>query len=302
MLISVAVCTYNRAALLDRTLEEMAKLVVPDDLDWELLVVDNNCSDDTQAVIGRHVDQLPLRALSETRQGLSHARNCAIDAARGELLLWTDDDVLVDPQWLAGYAQAIADYPDADFFGGPVEPWFSVPPPTWLEANFEIFAGAYAVRSAPSGTLMLRDESFLPFGANFALRTASIGDTRFDTQLGRIGTELISGEEVQFLRQMLAAGRHGVWIEAATVRHYIPKDRIDKGYIRDYYYAKGQSRIRMTPVAERPSIGSLRRKWLKAWWKTRTSGSETLKRWARGFKGMVMARGMLDELRKGDAR
>src|SRR4051812_37235025 len=103
MLITVAVCTWNRAGLLDRTLSRMCQLRVPEGVEWELLVVNNNCTDETDAVLARYQGRLPLRRLSEPSQGHSHARNRAVRAARGELLIWTDDDVLVEPDWIAGY-------------------------------------------------------------------------------------------------------------------------------------------------------------------------------------------------------
>jgi len=83
MLISVAICTYNRAELLDQTLDRLRRPEAPNGVGRELLMVDNNCSDPAQEVIGRYRAELPLHALRETRQGLSHARNCAIEAARG---------------------------------------------------------------------------------------------------------------------------------------------------------------------------------------------------------------------------
>jgi len=113
MLISVAICTYNRADLLDQTLTRMHQLVTPEGVDWELLIVDNNCSDHTAEVVAKHLPALPIHALSETTQGLSHARNRAIDEASGELLIWTDDDVLIAPDWLSAYAAATSAYPDA---------------------------------------------------------------------------------------------------------------------------------------------------------------------------------------------
>lgn len=297
MLISVAICTYNRADLLDRTLREMTQLEEPAGCDWELLVVDNNSNDSTPAVIERYRDRLPIQALHEGRQGLSNARNCAIDAALGDLLLWTDDDVLVDRHWLAAYAHGFIAYPRADFFGGPVEPWFASTPPDWLSTNFDLFAGAYAVRSAPPGTDWLRDDRLLPFGANFGLRAAAIGERRFDTRLGRIGGALISGEEVQFLSGLLAQGCQGMWLADAPVRHHIPDERIGEAYLCDYYRAKGRSRIRMTAAAERPSIQTVRRKQWKAAWKRLTSRSRASRRWARGFKSGAMAAGMYQELR-----
>src|SRR3954466_10143738 len=106
MLVSVAICTWNRAENLDQTLAGLRGLHVPADVEWELLVVNNNSTDATEEVIARHTAQLPLRRLFERKQGLSNARNCAAAAARGDLLLWTDDDVLVDPDWLAVYVDS----------------------------------------------------------------------------------------------------------------------------------------------------------------------------------------------------
>ena len=87
MLISVAICTWNHAKLLDQTLAEMHRLCIPDSIEWELIVVNNNCSDETDEVIARHSDKLPIRRLFEPKQGLSNSRNCALASATGKLLL-----------------------------------------------------------------------------------------------------------------------------------------------------------------------------------------------------------------------
>src|SRR4051812_4932182 len=109
--VTVAICTWNRSALLDRTLTSMRHLVIPEGVEWEILVVNNNCTDDTDDVLSRHFAGLPLRRVFEPRQGLSNARNAAIDVAAGELICWTDDDVLVDPGWLSAYVEAASRWP-----------------------------------------------------------------------------------------------------------------------------------------------------------------------------------------------
>src|SRR5947209_1930972 len=135
MKISVAICTWNRAELLDRTLAEMRNLRIPEGVEWELLIVNNNCTDMTDTVIDRYRRQLPIRRLFEHAQGLSHGRNHALDAASGDLLIFTDDDVLVDPEWLAAYAAAAQSWPQATYFGGTIHHWFAVAPPAWIERN-----------------------------------------------------------------------------------------------------------------------------------------------------------------------
>src|SRR5690606_2409380 len=105
-MLTVAICTWNRSFLLARTLEQLGALIVPPGLRWELLVVDNASSDDTSQVLQGYLGRLPLRVVREERPGLSNARNAAIRAARGEYIIWTDDDVLVAPGWLAAYSDA----------------------------------------------------------------------------------------------------------------------------------------------------------------------------------------------------
>ena len=108
--------------------------------------MNNNCTDETDAIIARHESALPVRRLFEPNPGLSNARNCALAKAKGELTLWTDDDVLVEPAWMASYIEASKRWPNAAFFGGPVEPWFEIEPPAWVVSNLEKLAGMLAIR------------------------------------------------------------------------------------------------------------------------------------------------------------
>jgi glycosyltransferase involved in cell wall biosynthesis len=296
VLVTVAICTWNRARLLDQALEQMARLSIPPEVEWELLVVDNNCSDETPQVVLRHASHLPIVELSEPKQGLSHARNRAVDAARGDIIMWTDDDARVTPQWLGQYIDAAERRPDATFFGGPVEPWFPEPPPDWLAANLSVFSGAYALRQAPAGTTTLTGTGILPFGANFAVRRRGFEQARFDTQLGRRGNDMMGGEEVQFMEHLAEQGHFGVWVEGAKVRHYIPAERLSLRFLWNYYYDEGRSRLRMLPEADYPSRWQLARKYwksrIKAWSGYRQQGE----RWARAFKAAATTRGLLDEL------
>src|SRR5436305_13472240 len=93
MFVTIAICTFNRAASLRRTLDSLAAMRVPADLGWEVVVVNNSCTDTTDAVIDSFVGRLPIRREFEKSAGQSHARNRAIDVAIGEYIIWTDDDV-----------------------------------------------------------------------------------------------------------------------------------------------------------------------------------------------------------------
>ena len=187
MKITVAICTWNRADLLAQTLERMTSLRVPEGVEWELLVVNNNCTDRTDEVLARFTTRLPLRRCWEPDLGLSHARNRAVLEAHGDYLVWTDDDVLVAEDWLAGYCRAFKRWPDAAVFGGPVAPWFAGTPPQWLIDVFPRVAGAFAAIDLGHKPFPLRAEAPVPFGANMAVRIARATDSSVRPPAGRAG-------------------------------------------------------------------------------------------------------------------
>lgn len=239
--VTVVICTWNRSMLLRRTLEEFERLDLPPDLRWELLVIDNGCTDDTPQVIESFADALPVRRVVEPNQGLSHARNRALTEATGDLLMWTDDDVLVGRNWITAYLDAASHFPEAPFFGGTVDPWFETAPPQWIEEHLGEFAGAFAIRQLDEGVRLLEPPE-LPFGANMVMRREAVADLRFDPDLGRSGEKLLSGEETDFLRRLRDdTGHPGVWVGDAGVRHFIPSERLDRGYLRRYFEGLGTS-------------------------------------------------------------
>lgn len=239
MLLSVAICTWNRANLLEKTLDQLRNLAIQHDQEWELLVVNNNCSDNTDAILQRFQTVLPLRRLFEPRPGLSNARNCAVSAALGQFVIWTDDDVLVTPQWLGAYATAFAKYPDACIFGGPVEAWFEVPPPKWLERTWKDISSAYAVRDFGPESIPISKE-IIPFGANFAVRRDWLVNYPFDPTLGVRPTSRMGFEETTVIEKMLGDGASGYWVPEARVQHYIPRSRLTKRYVRRIFYSVGE--------------------------------------------------------------
>lgn len=236
--VSVAICTWNRADLLDQTLDGLTRMGVPEGVSWELLVVNNNCTDHTDAVIARYRDRLPLRPIHEPKQGLSNARNAAVAAAQGEYILWTDDDVLVDPQWMVAYRDAFRRWPEAQVFGGKVLPWFEAPPPDWLERHLDRLGRYFALRD-------FGDDEFIipsgqnPYGANVAFRAEVLRQYRFNPALGRKGNLLVSGEDAEVIGKIRAAGGTVAWIPSSKVRHFLPQSRMTLTYLRQLHYSNG---------------------------------------------------------------
>jgi glucosyl-dolichyl phosphate glucuronosyltransferase len=240
MLITVAICTWNRAQLLRHTLEQMASaLRVPSGLAWELIIVNNGCTDETDEVIDSFRTRIPVRRVLEPETGLSHARNAAVREARGEYILWTDDDVLVAPEWLEAYLAAFERWPSASVFGGPVDPEFLEDPPQWLSAAWPLLGTAYAVIDlGPSEEAL--DMERLPYGANMAFRLSRQRQISYDSRFGHHRMGKIGGEETRVMRELLASGESGRWVPAARLKHLIPADRQTEEYLRSYYTGRGR--------------------------------------------------------------
>lgn len=264
MIVTVAICTRNRARALERTLRSLAAAAVPPSLSWEVLVVDNSSADETPRVIANASDALLVRAVDERQIGLSHARNAAIREARGDYIVWIDDDVLVDAQWLRAYHDAFRARPEIAFFGGPIVPTFEGSPPAWLRLALPRVDNAYAARDLGAAPVALTRDT-LPFGANFAVRSDVQRRYPFDPALGRRGTALSAGEEWAVLEAMLAGGESGQWVPGARVEHVISAERQSVRYLRRYYVENGMS-LALTRRApgERVLFGRPRWAWREA--------------------------------------
>jgi cellulose synthase/poly-beta-1,6-N-acetylglucosamine synthase-like glycosyltransferase len=245
-MLTIAIPTHNRAAVLRQTLERLTELASPPGVEWEVIVVQNNCTDDTESMLAELAPRLPLRALSESRPGVNFARNAAVDAARGECIIFTDDDTLVCREWLTAYASAFAAFPDVDIFGGPIAPRFGSAVPSWLRAALPTVSAAYG-QLEERGRGPALSATFYPFGANMAFRTRVLRASPFDPMLGPRGTTRINGSETELILTLLAAGHAGRWVEDARVEHCIQDKQLTTRFLRWYYTGQGASLARLEP-------------------------------------------------------
>ena len=256
--ITTAICTWNRTKRLNATILSLEQLTIPLGIDWEVLIVNNNCTDDTDEVAEQFIDRLPIRLLHERRQGLSNARNCAVAAARGDYILWTDDDVIVDPNWLLAYVNAVRTWPNAALFGGPIKLKFEGNPPAWLREMLcdEDFASVYAHRDPSRIPIKLNPTKWtsIPYGANLCMRMQEQQSLRYKPQLGRCRNGQIRGEETDVVRRMLDMGAEGWWVPDAIVHHVIAKDLQTQAHLRRYFIGRGRSLVRDDSRWKRDSL------------------------------------------------
>jgi glycosyltransferase involved in cell wall biosynthesis len=253
---SVLVCTYNRCGSLLDTLRALGKQAVREDTAWEIVVVDNNSADATRATVGHFAATHPglrVQYVFEGEQGLSHARNKAISIARGDLLLFTDDDVLPASDWVQTMVDVMAQW-RCDACGGYIEPIWEMRPPRWLT---ERFYGYLALKTDLDGPRLLGPSEDPPFGANMAFRRDVFQRVGlFDVSLGRKGSVLAGGEEWDLFRRVVQAGGCVLYAPHARVRHKVEAFRVRKRYFRRWRFQASRSLARRSaPAGERRVAG-----------------------------------------------
>jgi len=250
MFVSVIVATRNRQPLLRLTLLALLEQEWPRDR-YEIIVADNGSTDDTRDLVERHVanpDAPPVRYLYVTKPGKSYAVNAALAEARGEVIALTDDDVQPGPKWIASLVRAVQET-DADFVAGRIEPIWEIAPPDWVSSEL------YGVLAVPDNgdrripIVRGSTERVMAIGANMALRrrvVERIGGLRLD--LGKLDGSLRTGEDHEFFLRMLHVGCTGIYEPDAVVRHWVPRERLQRGYFRRWLYQNGRDVARLERV------------------------------------------------------
>lgn len=235
--ISVVICTYNRHALLKETLTSLVRQEVKN-IKHEVIVVDNNSTDRTKEVVEDFQRRQPhvFRYAFEPKQGLSHARNRGVAEARGEVIAFTDDDVIVDKNWLQNIWQHFQNDPSLACLGGKILPRWETSPPRWLTTELW---GPLALLDRGNEVLVLNDVRI--WGANFAVRATMFEKYGgFDPRWGRVRGKLYGGEETRFLEQLLGTGEKIIYAPDVVAWHFIPRERMTKRYFRRWLFNYGE--------------------------------------------------------------
>lgn len=240
--LSIVICTYNRAQMLDDVLESFSVLRPVPDISFEVIVVDNNSSDNTRGIVEtwQSRNEYPLRYLLEKQQGSSYARNLGISEGKGNWLWFLDDDVYLDENWLQGVTDVIRNYPEAMAIAGKIVLEFESPEPDWLPDIAYNYYGLTRFGEIPRW--LSRGE--YPVSANAAIRKAvfeSVG--LFNSNLGRVGNSLISWDETEFFMRLYRSGGQVIYTPHAIVRHRITKQRLSKLWLIRRVFSDGISQV-----------------------------------------------------------
>lgn len=247
--VSVVFATRDRADQLERTLSAYEALDTTG-LAWELVIIDNNSNDRTAEVIRAASAQLPIIPLFVEAGGQNRARNVAMDRLRGDLVVFTDDDVIPEGNCLQAYIAAAARWPNDVIFGARIEPDFPQGTPAWLASPAFAFGTTAFARYAPR-----TDEGPVethPYGPSFAVRRQALTGHRFPENLGPQAGGYAMGGEAAFLRGIARAGHRYIYVPSAQVAHVVRPEQIDDAWLLQRAQNKGRGQVHL-PSSRRPT-------------------------------------------------
>lgn len=236
-MISIVLAAHNAAPTIGITLDAFCALEPPES-GYEIIVVDNNSSDNTSEIAKSYEARLPITVLWEARQGKNRAVNRGIEAAAGDLILLTDDDVIPDPSWLKVYEAGAKKYPDCSVFAGQVRHHWQKKPPTWLTKLAEK-GNAYAGTpiNMPEGDIAPQ----LVKGPNFLLRKTVFAEHSLGGSIGPDGSRnYAAGSETEYLIRLSAAGYRMIYIPDAVVKHIVRPYQISLRAVLARYFRIGR--------------------------------------------------------------
>jgi glycosyltransferase involved in cell wall biosynthesis len=236
--VSVVIPTYNRSALLRSTVDSV--LNQDTQTTFEVILIDNNSSDDTKDVVASLIETYPgkVRYVVERKQGNAHARNRGIEEAKGAIVAFVDDDVTVDKNWLTSLKTILDARSDLSFVGGKVLPQWNGPPPSWLTPD----------HWAPLALLDYGNDEFAISGnsprglltANIAFRRNVFEETgMFLPDLQRVKNMIGSMEDHEFLLRVCRSGKQGIYTPRMIATTHIDTERLTKAYHRRWHTGHG---------------------------------------------------------------
>lgn len=229
--------TWNGAGWIAQCLDSFCAMETPVG-GYKLVIIDNASTDGTVDIVRTYMDRLPITLLFQPKPGKNRALNLGLEHIEGDLLVFTDDDVIVTPDWLVQWRRAADQFPESDIYSGSIKPHWRKPPPEWLLEiiNVAMVYGLTGERhqAGPVGTSLI-------FGANMMIRTSYFADgRRFDETIGPNGTETFAmGGETDFTDLSDAQKTRCWFVSQPTVYHIIRETQIDPEWVAGRYIRSG---------------------------------------------------------------
>jgi glycosyltransferase involved in cell wall biosynthesis len=251
--VSVIIATYNRSDLLSKALKSILNQEINESFNFEIVIIDNNSTDETRPIVERvaHTAKVPVKYFFESKQGKGFALNRGIKEAQGEILVFTDDDIVADPKWLSNLVFCFEQY-NCDSVGGRVLPDYPENTPSWIIDNAQNLSGPIVRYDYGKDIKPYRRKLMYEFlGANFAFKKSVFDDLGlFLTDIGPGHT--LMGEDTDMISRLLQANKILYYCGTALVWHPVDPKRMTLGYIAKWNMCLGFYRV----IADEKSMPS----------------------------------------------
>ncbi|WP_069789918.1 hormogonium polysaccharide biosynthesis glycosyltransferase HpsE [Cyanobacterium sp. IPPAS B-1200] len=247
---TVAICTYNGEKRVPDVLDRLKQQIDTEDINWEIIVIDNNSNDNTAKVIEEYKNNwnvaCPIKCYFEEKQGLAYARQKAVEEANGNLIGFLDDDNLPTSNWVEQAYLFGKQHPKAGAYGSKIKGEYEIEPPP----NFEKISRFFAIGGSDKTICYTSDDyqyaykRVLPPGAGIVVHKQAWLDN-VPTNLflqGRVSGLQLPGDDLEAFLHLRKAGWEIWYNPAMEIYHKIPKERLQKDYIVNLMKGNGLSR------------------------------------------------------------
>jgi glycosyltransferase involved in cell wall biosynthesis len=234
--VSVIVCCYNSAERLPKTIEHLAKQVVPETIPWEIVLVDNASTDNTATVareewVKYSINYVHLRVVFQPKPGLTYARETGIIEAKYDVLIFCDDDNWLDRNYIANTSVIMSNNKRIGALGGRAEAVADSPLPEW----FDRYKYSYASYAQAEEDGELRDKHTALFGAGMVLRKLVWNELRLrgysPILSDRLGSMLSSGGDTELCFAIRLLGYKLWYSDTLVFKHFMPAQRLTINYL-----------------------------------------------------------------------
>jgi len=239
MIISIIICTYNRSQYLKKVLENLLLLKNDGSFDHEIIIVDNNSKDNTQEIVESYIlKNNKFKYFFEPKQGKSNALNTGISRSIGDIIAFTDDDVIINNDWVQNIANFSKEN-DFDAIGGRIIPLYCDGTPQWIKDCSDILSGPI-VNHDYGEEIQPYNKKMLPFvGANMVIKQKMFKDYGgFNVRLGA-GTGTM-GEDSEFYRRLQSANMRIFYNPKILIIHPVDKNRMNLKYFAQWHMSSGK--------------------------------------------------------------
>ncbi|NOQ13057.1 MAG: glycosyltransferase [Methyloprofundus sp.] len=256
--LQILICTHNRVALLQRTIDYLNKVARPDNYDIKIFVAANACTDNTCQYLNNYQqsakkDELPLEWIAEPTPGKSNALNSAIPKLNASIIAMVDDDHRIDDNYLIAISSAVARHPEADFFCGKIIPDWDGNEPSWVHEQ-----GKYRIYPLPVPRFELGEQSIrvtrkiaVPGGGNLVIKKELFGRIgNFSTEFGPVGHNLGGAEDIEWVIRAYQSGALLQYIPEIVQYHYVESERMTLAYVIKKAYERSSSTVRLNEEAK----------------------------------------------------